>query len=374
MMIGVIILVGLDLFLYVIFFYCQMLQWFGGMGIIVLVVVILFIFGVGGMQFYCVEMFGLLKDNKMCLCIVEMVKILWFIYVLFMIVCVLVFWFVGMLVFDVIGYSFVIIVIGGFLIYDVSVGYFNSLMINFIIVIFLLIFGCNYGLYFLLLSGCSLKVYWCDFEFRMFIGVQLMLVIVCMLVLWFYNVYGLVLMMLNQVFFQVVLMVIIVGFIIDSIVCWLLFFLVLLLCFVFIGGCVGFMGGGLKVICILLLFKQGNCELKCLVYLNVVYSIKLGNCVLLECILEVVWGFFFVYVLVFIISMLVIIVIGVDDFFVFVFVVVILNNFGSGFGVVVDNFVIMNLVVKWILIVNMLFGCLEVFILLVFFIFIFWCE
>lgn len=111
-----------------------------------------------------------------------------------------------------------------------------------------------------------------------------------------------------------------------------------------------------------------------MVYLNVVYSIKLGNCVLLECIFEVVWGFFFVYVLVFIVSMLVIIVMGVDDFFVFVLVVVILNNLGSGFGVVVDNFISMNLVVKWILIVNMLFGCFEVFILLVFFILIFWCE
>lgn len=344
------------------------------MGIIVLVVVIFFIFGVGGMQFYWVEMLGLFKDNKMCLCIVEMVKMLWFIYVLLMVVCVLVLWFVGMFVFDVIGYSFFIIVIGGFLMYDVSVGYFDSFIINIIIVIFLLIFGCNYGLYFFLLSGCSLKVYWCDLEFCMFIGVQLMLVVICMLVLWFYNIYDLVLIMLNQVFFQVVLMVIMVGFIMDSIVCWLLFLFVLLLCFVFIGGCVGLMGGGLKVICILLLFKQGNCEFKCLVYLNVVYSIKLGNWVLLECILEVVWGFFFVYVLVFIVSMLVIIVIGVDDFLVFVLVVVMFNNLGLGLGVVVDNFVSMNLVVKWIFIVNMLFGCLEVFILLVFFILIFWCE
>lgn len=87
-----------------------------------------------------------------------------------------------------------------------------------------------------------------------------------------------------------------------------------------------------------------------------------------------VWGFFFVYVLVFIISMLVIIVIGVDEFFVFVVVIVILNNFGSGLGVVVDNFIFMNFVVKWILVIIMLFGWLEVFILLVFFILIFWCE
>lgn len=116
-------------------------------------------------------MFGSLKDNKMRSRIAETAKILWLIYVLLIVVCALALWFVGMDVFDVIGYSFAIIVIGGFSIYDVSIGYFDSSIINIIIVIFLLIFGCNYGLYFLLLSGRSLKVYWRDSEFRMFIGV-----------------------------------------------------------------------------------------------------------------------------------------------------------------------------------------------------------
>lgn len=100
-----------------------------------------------------------------------MVKTLWLIYVLLTVACVLVLWFAGMDAFDAIGYSFVTIAIGGFLIYDASIGYFDSLTINTIIAIFLLISGCNYGLYFLLLSGCSLKVYWCDLEFCMFIGV-----------------------------------------------------------------------------------------------------------------------------------------------------------------------------------------------------------
>lgn len=148
-----------------------MLQWFGGMGIIVLAVAILLIFGVGGMQLYCAEMFGLLKDNKMRLRIAEMAKILWLIYVLLIVACALALWFAGMDAFDAIGYSFAIIAIGGFLIYDASIGYFDSLIINIIIAIFLLIFGCNYGLHFLLLSGRSLKVYWRDLEFCMFIGV-----------------------------------------------------------------------------------------------------------------------------------------------------------------------------------------------------------
>ncbi len=79
------------------------------------------------------------------------------------------------------------------------------------------------------------------------------------------------------------------GFTTDSIARWPLFLPVLLLCSAFIGGCAGSTGGGLKVIRILLLFKQGNRELKRLVHPNAVYSIKLGNRALPERILEAVW-------------------------------------------------------------------------------------
>ena len=110
---------------------------------------------------------------------------------------------------------------------------------------------------------------------------------------------------------------------------------------------------------ILLLFKQGNRELKRLVHPNAVYSIKLGNRALPERILEAVWGFFSAYALVFIVSMLAIIATGVDDFSAFASVVATLNNLGPGLGVVADNFTSMNPVAKWILIANMLFGAIS---------------
>ena len=288
--------------------------------------------------------------------------------------CALALWFAGMPAFDAIGHSFATIAIGGFSTHDASVGYFDSPTINTIIAIFLLISGCNYGLHFSLLSGRSLKVYWRDPEFRMFIGVQLTLVIICTLVLWFHDVYNSAVTTLNQAFFQVVSMATTAGFTTDSIARWPLFLPVLLLCSAFIGGCAGSTGGGLKVIRILLLFKQGNRELKRLVHPNAVYSIKLGNRALPERILEAVWGFFSAYALVFIVSMLAIIATGVDDFSAFASVVATLNNLGPGLGVVADNFASMNPVAKWILIANMLFGRLEVFTLLVLFTPTFWRE
>lgn len=197
---GATTLVGLDSLPHAILFYRQMLQWFGGMGIIVLAVAILPILGVGGMQLYRAEMPGPLKDNKMRPRIAETAKTLWLIYVLLTVACALALWFAGMDAFDAIGHSFATIAIGGFSTHDASIGYFDSPTINTIIAIFLLISGCNYGLHFSLLSGRSLKVYWRDPEFRMFIGVQFTLVVICTLVLWFHNVYSSALMTINQRF------------------------------------------------------------------------------------------------------------------------------------------------------------------------------
>ena len=194
---------------------------------------------------------------------------------------------------------------------------------------FLLISGCNYGLHFALLSGRSLKVYGRDPEFRMFIFVQLTLVVVCTLVLW-----GMA--SIRAVWKRsirrssVVSMATTAGFTTDSIAKWPLFLPMLLLCSAFIGGCAGSTGGGLKVIRILLLYLQGSRELKRLVHPNAVYTIKLGNRALPERILEAVWGFFSAYALVFIVSMLAIIATGVDDFSAFAAVTATLNNLGPG--------------------------------------------
>ncbi|OZI14053.1 potassium transporter [Sodalis-like symbiont of Philaenus spumarius] len=371
---GATALVGLDTLPHAILFYRQMLQWFGGMGIIVLAVAILPILGVGGMQLYRAEIPGPLKDNKMRPRIAETAKTLWLLYVALTIACALALWGAGMPAFDALGHSFSTIAIGGFSTHDASIGYYHSPLINTIVAVFLLISGCNYGLHFAALSGLNLKVYWRDPEFRMFISVQLTLVVVCILILWRYNVYANSLQTLNQAFFHVVSMATTAGFTTDSIAQWPLFLPILFLCSAFIGGCAGSTGGGLKVIRILLLYLQGSRELKRLVHPNAVYTIKLGNRALPERILEAVWGFFSAYALVFILSMLAVVATGVDNFSAFAAVAATLNNLGSGLGVVADNFTSMNTVAKWVLILTMLFGRLEVFTLLVLFTPTFWRE
>ncbi|CDG22702.1 Trk system potassium uptake protein trkH [Xenorhabdus poinarii G6] len=371
---GATTLVGLDNLPKAILFYRQMLQWLGGMGIIVLAVAILPLLGVGGMQLYRAEMPGPLKDNKMRPRIAETAKTLWLIYVLLTVACAIALWAAGMSVFDAISHSFSTIAIGGFSTHDASIGFFNSQTINIIIAIFLLISGCNFGLHFAVLSGRSLKVYWRDPEFRMFITIQLALLAICVLILWQHSFYQSELDALNHAFFQVVSMATTAGFTTIKFHEWPLFLPLLLLTSAFIGGCAGSTGGGLKVIRILLLFLQGSRELKRLVHPNAVYTIKLGRRALPERIIEAVWGFFSAYALVFFISMLLLIATGVDEFSAFSAIAATLNNLGPGLGNFAENFVFMQPEAKWVLIVTMLFGRLEVFTLLVLFTPTFWRE
>ena len=178
---GATVLTGLDSLPKAILFYRQMLQWLGGMGIIVLAVAILPLLGVGGMQLYRAEIPGPLKDSKMRPRIAETAKTLWFIYVLITIACALSFWAAGMTPFDAIGHSFSTVAIGGFSTHESGISYYNSSLINGITAVFLFIAGCNFGLHFSVLSGRSLKVYWRDPEFKMYFFFQLALIAICTL-------------------------------------------------------------------------------------------------------------------------------------------------------------------------------------------------
>ncbi len=153
---------------------------------------------------------------------------------------------------------------------------------------------------------------------------------------------------------------------------WPLFLPVLLLFSSFIGGCAGSTGGGLKVIRVLLLTLQGGRELKRLVHPKAVFPIKVGGKALPQRVVDAVWGFFSAYALVFVLCMLGLIASGMDELSAFSAVAATLNNLGPGLGEVSVHFANVNDAAKWVLIVSMLFGRLEVFTLLILFTPTFW--
>ena len=370
---GATVIVGLDALPKAILLYRQLLQWFGGMGIIVLAVAILPVLGIGGMQLYRAEIPGPVKDSKMTPRIAETAKTLWYLYLGLTILCAFAFWLAGMSGFDAIAHSFSTIAIGGFSTYDASLGHFNSATINLIAAIFLLISACNYALHFSALShGGLVRTYWRDPEFRAFIIVQFLLWLICFVVLLQHNTFDSLRETFDQALFQSVSISTTAGFTTTGFSEWPLFLPMLLLFSSFIGGCAGSTGGGMKVIRILLLSLQGVRELKRLVHPKAVYTIKLGNRALPQRVVDSVWGFFSAYALVFVVCMLLLIMSGLDELTAFSAVVATLNNLGPGLGAVAANFSEINASAKWVLIIAMLFGRLEIFTLLVLFTPTFW--
>lgn len=357
-----------------ILFYRQMLQWFGGMGIIVLAVAVLPMLGIGGMQLYRAETPGPVKDSKMTPRIAETAKALWYVYLCLTVACMLAFWIAGMSLFDALGHSFSTVSIGGFSTYDASMGHFDSEVINIITVVFLIISGINYALHFTVFSAkkLSFDVYRRDPEVRAFIFIQVILTIICFWMLMGHDVYNSIETTFSHALFQSVSISTTAGFTTTSFSDWPLLLPVLLIFSSFIGGCAGSTGGGLKVIRVLLLNLQGQRELKRLVHPKAVYKIKLGDKALPDRVVEAVWGFFSTYALVFIVCMLALLMTGMDELSAFSSVVAMLNNLGPGLGEVAVHFNDVSDASKWVMIIAMLFGRLEVFTLLVLFTPVFW--
>lgn len=369
---GATILTQIDGLPHAVLYYRQQLQWLGGMGIIVLAVAILPMLGVGGMQLYRAETPGPVKDSKMTPRIADTAKHLWYIYLSLTIACAVAYWLAGMSVFDAICHSFSTIAIGGFSTHDASMGYFNSPLINAICVFFLIIAGINFALHYTVFQSRNIRNYFFDPEFKVFISIQAVLIFICFAVLLWTGFESDTERALDMAMFQAVSISTTAGFATTSFADWPHLLPILLIFSSFIGGCAGSTGGGMKVVRLTLLYLQGIRELKRLVHPKAVYTIKLGKKALPDRVVEAIWGFFAAYTAVFIVCMLMLLATGVDDITAFTAVAACLNNLGPGLGEVAANFASLNDVSKWVLIIAMLFGRLEIFTLLVLFIPAFW--
>lgn len=361
---GATVITGLDELPKSILFYRQQLQWMGGMGIIVLAVAILPMLGIGGMQLYRAETPGPVKDSKLTPRITETAKALWYIYLTLTVACGVAYWVAGMGVFDAVAHSFSTVAIGGFSTHDASIGYFNNTAIEAIAIVFMLISGVNYALHFTVWRSHNLVTYWHDSEFKTYIvliGMSAMIVV------------GYLFLSTNTHFgdavrqgvFQTVSIATTTGFSTANFSVWPAFLPVLLLFLSFSGGCAGSTGGGMKVIRVLLLLKQGSRELKRLIHPNAQFVVKVGNKPTSDTVIEAVWGFFSAYVLVFVVLMLLVMGSGLDQVSAFSAVAASMNNLGPGLGKVAANYQGISDFAKWVLSFAMIMGRLEIFTLLV---------
>ncbi len=362
---GATILTGIDDLPHAILFYRQQLQWLGGMGIIVLAVAILPLLGIGGMQLYRAETPGPMKDSKLTPRITETAKALWYIYLSLTAACAIAYWLAGMSAFDAIGHAFSTIAIGGFSTHDASIGYFNSATIELIAVFFMLLAAANFALHFVAVRGRSLSSYWRDPEFRAYITILFVVWLICMGYLFSLTDQPTKTIIVESLF-ETVSIATTTGFSTSDYSLWPSFLPVMLIFASFIGGCAGSTAGGMKVVRVLLLYKQGVREIHRLIHPNAELPVKLGRKPMPERVISAVWGFFALYVAVFTVIMLLMMATGLDQVTAFSAVAATLNNLGPGLGGVASTFAGVSDPAKWLACVAMLMGRLEIFTLLVF--------
>lgn len=361
---GATVIVGLDHLPKSVLFYRQQLQWLGGMGIVVLAVAILPMLGIGGMQLYRAETPGPVKDAKLSPRIAETAKALWLIYLSLTAACTLAYWISGMAIFDAICHAFSTIAIGGFSPYDASIGQFNSVSIETVAIVFMVISGMNFSLHFIAWHNNSLKHYLHDPEWKTYLLFLFGLSLLISLALVENGTYP-----VNEAFrkgiFEVVSIATTTGFTTADYASWPTFIPFLLLMSAFIGACAGSTGGGIKIIRMLLLYKQGSREIKRLIHPNAVIPIKLGRKPVGSRVIDAVWGFLAAYVLIFAVLMLVCMALGEDPITAYSAVGACLNNLGPGLGDATLNYSTLSDGTKYVLSFAMLLGRLELFTLLV---------
>ena len=362
---GATVITGLDHLPKSILFYRQQLQWLGGMGIIVLAVAVLPMLGIGGMQLYRAETPGPMKDNKLTPRITETAKALWYIYLGLTIVCALAYWAAGMNAFDALTHSFSTVAIGGFSTHDASMGYFQSYWIQAVAMVFMLLAAVNFSLHFIAWRGLTVAPYLQDEEFKAYIKVLLFVALITIGFLLLNNTFSATSDALFHGLFQAISIGTTTGFTTADFSVWPGSIPLLLILVSFIGGCAGSTGGGMKVIRVLLLVKQGKREVVRLIHPSAQVSVKIGNHILEDRVLEAVWGFFSLYVVAFAVMALGLTATGLDLVTAFSAVAACMNNLGPGLGSVAAHYGDINNVAKWILCFAMLLGRLEIFTLLV---------
>ena len=278
----------------------------------------------------------------------------------------------GMGWFDALCHSFSTVAIGGFSTHDASIGYFDSDAINLVAVFFMFVAGINFSLHFFAWRYVSIKHYFQDPEFKAYSFILIVLSIFVIVTLYQYRGFT----DPGQTFigglFHAVSIATTTGFTTEDFTVWPAALPVLLILASFIGGSAGSTAGGIKVIRWLLIYKQGVRELARLVHPSAEIPVKLGNKAVPYRIVDAVWGFFSVYIVVFGVMLVAMMLTGLDQVTAFSAVAATLNNLGPGLGDVSSGFMSLTDTAKWISVVGMLLGRLEIFTLLVLFTPMFW--
>ncbi len=346
-------------------------QWLGGMGIVVLTVAILPLLGIGGLQLIKAEAPGPSVD-KISSRITTTAKYLWLIYLSLTILLIILLILGGMSFFDSITHTFSTLSTGGFSPKQDSIAHYSSPYIQYIISAFMFLASVNFALHFNLITG-NFKNIFNNSELKAFVIITLTSTLIVALNLYINFGSG-----KEESFrlaiFQALTFITTTGFVTDNYESWPFLSQIVLFSLMFVGGCSGSTAGGIKVVRILLLFKQSVNEIKFLLHPRGIFTIKLNKLPVKKDIVYAVSGFFFLYIATNIIVTILVASGGQDLMTSFTASLATIGNIGPGFASVgpMNNYADFSNYIKWVLSLAMIAGRLELYSFIVIFTPYFW--
>lgn len=365
-------IVKLDVLPTSVLYYRQQLQFFGGMGIIILAIAILPMLGIGGLQLYRAEVTGPVKDTKLTPRMTETAKALWLIYVGLTIACIIAYYNGGMTFFDAVCYGFSTLSTGGFAPHDSSFDHYDTAYLKLTSTFFMLLGGINFALHFVAFKRLSLKYYWKDAEVKTFLSFIFIILVLSLSLLDIKHVDENYFKTFADGLFLVTSMLTTTGFTNAEYTTWPAALPILMILGGVIGGCAWSTSGGIKSIRALLLLKQGTREVKRLIHPHGLFPIKVNGKSIPPEVLDSAWSFigFYLFILVFFIILLMMI--GIDFETAVTGTMSCIANIGPGSGKLLYNYAELSDTAKFLLAIVMLIGRLEIFTVIVLLTPVFW--
>ncbi len=371
---GATVLVGLDGLSPAINIWRHELNWLGGLGIIVLAVAVLPLLGIGGRQLFKAETPGPMKDTALTPRIAETARNLWIVYVAVTLACIAALKWAGMDWLDAVCHAFSAMGLGGFSTHDASVGYFQSPLIEFIMIAFMLFAVVNFATHFLAWRGKSLRVYLRDAEAVASLGLILASCVGIALFLWWQHVYEDFWVALRHASFNLVSIATSSGYASVDYAQWPIFAPLWMMFLTAIAASSGSTGGGIKMMRTLVLFKQAGREFLKLLHPAAINPLKIGGHVVANNIVFAVLGFIFLYFMTIVTLTFALLISGLDFISALTAILASINNCGPGLGVVgpASNYQGLTDFQTWVCTAAMLVGRLEIFTVLILFTPAFW--
>jgi trk system potassium uptake protein TrkH len=371
---GATVLVGLDHLPASLNLWRAMLQWIGGMGVVVLAVAILPLLGIGGRQMFRAETPGPMKDQALTPRIAQTAKGLWAVYAALTVLCALAYWAAGMSALDAVIHAFTTLPLGGYSSHDASFAFFDSAALETVAVLFMLIAGVNFGTHFLAFRGRSLAPYRKDPEVLAFF---LILLASCWGIAAYLRLTGAypdLLTAARYATFNVVSIATTTGYASTDYNQWPIFAPLWMLTLCAFASCSGSTGGGIKMIRAQLLWLHAARVLKALIHPRAHLVVKLRERRVENHVINGMLAFIVVFGGTTLAATMLLTATGMDFLSASTAAVASITNTGPGLGTVgpAGNYASLTDLQKWVCTAAMLLGRLELFTLLVVFTPAFW--